>query len=66
MELRAALVGCGAMSRAWLQAAAKISNLRVVGLADLDPARLAAARAKAKARERGAERNGNGDGRSVI
>jgi predicted dehydrogenase len=39
MELKAALVGCGAMSRAWLQAAAKISDLRVVGLADLDAAR---------------------------
>ncbi len=39
MELKAALVGCGAMSRAWLQAAAKIPDLRVVGLADLDAAR---------------------------
>jgi predicted dehydrogenase len=39
MELRAALVGCGAMSRAWLQAAAKISDLSIVGLADLDRAR---------------------------
>jgi predicted dehydrogenase len=36
MELKAALVGCGAMSRAWLQAAAQIAGLRVVGLADLD------------------------------
>jgi predicted dehydrogenase len=36
MELKAALVGCGAMSRAWLQAAAKIPDLRMVGLADLD------------------------------
>ena len=39
MELKAALVGCGAMSRAWLQAAAKIPDLRIVGLADLDAAR---------------------------
>ena len=39
MELKAALVGCGAMSRAWLQAAAKIPDLRIVGLADLDSAR---------------------------
>jgi predicted dehydrogenase len=39
MELKAALVGCGAMSRAWLQAAAKTPDLRIVGLADLDPAR---------------------------
>ena len=36
MELKAALVGCGAMSRAWLSAAAKIPDLRIVGLADLD------------------------------
>jgi len=36
MELRAALVGCGVMSRAWLRAAAKAPGLRVVGLADLD------------------------------
>jgi predicted dehydrogenase len=39
MELKAALIGCGAMSRAWLQAAAKIPDLRIVGLADLEPAR---------------------------
>jgi predicted dehydrogenase len=39
MELKAALVGCGAMSRAWLQAAAKTPELRIVGLADLDMAR---------------------------
>jgi predicted dehydrogenase len=36
MELKAALVGWGAMSRAWLQAAARIQGLRIVGLADLD------------------------------
>jgi predicted dehydrogenase len=39
MTLRAALVGCGAMSRAWLQAAARIPDLRIVGLADLDAGR---------------------------
>jgi len=39
MELKAALVGCGAMSRAWLQAAAKIPDLRIVGVADLDAER---------------------------
>ena len=39
MKLRAALVGCGAMSRAWLQAAARIPDLRIVGLADLDAGR---------------------------
>jgi predicted dehydrogenase len=36
MGLRAALVGCGAMSRAWLEAAAAIEGLEIVGLADLD------------------------------
>jgi predicted dehydrogenase len=46
MELRAVLVGCGAMSRAWLQAAARIPDLRVVGLADID-----ADRAKGRAEE---------------
>ena len=46
MELKAALVGCGAMSRAWLQAAARIPDLRIVGLADLD-----ATRAKERAAE---------------
>jgi predicted dehydrogenase len=46
MELKAALVGCGAMSRAWLQAATRIPDLRIVGLADLD-----AERAKGRASE---------------
>lgn len=36
MQLKVGLVGCGAMSRAWLQAAAKIPDLRIVALADLD------------------------------
>ena len=48
MELKAALVGCGAMSWAWLQAAAKIADLRVVGLADLNTTR-----AEARAEEFG-------------
>ena len=39
MRLRASLIGCGAMSRAWLEAAAAIDGLEVVGLADLDLAR---------------------------
>jgi predicted dehydrogenase len=39
MRLRAALIGCGAMSRAWLTAAAGIEGLEIVGLADLDRAR---------------------------
>jgi predicted dehydrogenase len=48
MELTAVLVGCGAMSRAWLQAAAKTPDLRIIGLADLDPER-----AEARAEEFG-------------
>jgi predicted dehydrogenase len=39
MQLKAALIGCGAMSRVWLEAAAKVDGLRLVGLADLDTAR---------------------------
>ncbi len=39
MRLRAAIAGCGAMSRAWLEAAAKIDGLEIVGLCDLDLAR---------------------------
>ena len=38
---RAVLVGCGAMSRAWLEAARSIEDLEIVGLADIDPARAA-------------------------
>ena len=41
MSLRASLIGCGAMSRAWLEAAGKIDGLTIVGLADLDSARAA-------------------------
>lgn len=37
MDLSVALVGCGAMSAAWLKAAARIPDLRIVGLADLIP-----------------------------
>lgn len=40
------LVGCGAMSRQWLDAARQIDGLAIVGLVDLD-----AERAKARARE---------------
>lgn len=39
MALKAVLVGCGAMSRTWLEAAARIDELEIVGLADLDLAR---------------------------
>ncbi|MER8761620.1 MULTISPECIES: Gfo/Idh/MocA family oxidoreductase [unclassified Mesorhizobium] len=40
------LVGCGAMSKAWLDAAKQIDGLAIVGLVDLD-----AERARARARE---------------
>jgi predicted dehydrogenase len=40
------LVGCGAMSKAWLDAARQIDGLAIVGLVDLD-----ADRARARARE---------------
>lgn len=36
MALRAALIGCGAMSRTWLRCAAKLPGLEIVGLADVD------------------------------
>ncbi len=34
-KLNALMVGCGAMSRAWLEATAKIDDLEIVGLVDL-------------------------------
>jgi predicted dehydrogenase len=37
--LRAVVIGCGAMSRAWLEAAGRIDGLAIVGLADIDEAR---------------------------
>jgi predicted dehydrogenase len=40
-ELRAVVVGCGAMSAAWLRAAVDIDGLAIVGLADLDSKRAA-------------------------
>jgi predicted dehydrogenase len=43
--LRAVLVGCGLMSRAWLEAARQVDDLAIVGLVDIDPAR---ARARAE------------------
>lgn len=36
-ELKAVLVGCGNMSRAWLRAACELADLEMVGLVDLDP-----------------------------
>ncbi|TPN45410.1 MULTISPECIES: Gfo/Idh/MocA family oxidoreductase [unclassified Mesorhizobium] len=44
--MKAVLVGCGAMSRQWLDAARQIDGLAIVGLVDLD-----AERAKARAGE---------------
>ncbi len=41
MSLKAVLVGCGAMSKTWLEAIAQIEGLSIVGLADLDPSRIA-------------------------
>ena len=46
--MNAVLVGCGAMSKAWLDAARQIDGLAIVGLVDLD-----AERAKARALEYG-------------
>jgi predicted dehydrogenase len=34
-QLRAILVGCGAMSRVWLNAAMEIDGLHMVGLVDI-------------------------------
>lgn len=39
MSMRALLVGCGAMSRRWLDATSRIEGLEVAGLVDIDPAR---------------------------
>ncbi len=36
MVVRAVLVGCGAMSKAWLNAARQIDSLKIAGLVDLD------------------------------
>ncbi|CAN7480555.1 Gfo/Idh/MocA family protein [Mesorhizobium sp. LjRoot246] len=44
--INAVLVGCGAMSKAWLDAARQLDGLAIVGLVDLD-----ADRARARARE---------------
>jgi predicted dehydrogenase len=48
MTLRAILAGCGAMSGRWLEAAAAIDGLAIVGLVDIDPSR-----AKARAEQYG-------------
>jgi len=36
MDMRALLVGCGAMSRRWLEAAARIDGLVIAGFVDID------------------------------
>ena len=46
--LTAVLVGCGRMSRAWLEAARKVDGLRLVGFVDID-----IAQAEERARESG-------------
>ncbi|MGX5802347.1 Gfo/Idh/MocA family protein [Bradyrhizobium sp. Arg314] len=46
--MKVVLVGCGAMSKQWLDAARRIDRLAIVGLVDLD-----AERAQARAREYG-------------
>ncbi|RVA69852.1 Gfo/Idh/MocA family oxidoreductase, partial [Mesorhizobium sp. M7A.F.Ca.CA.001.11.2.1] len=46
--INAVLVGCGAMSKAWLDAAQQVDGLAIVGLVDLD-----ADRARARAQEYG-------------
>jgi predicted dehydrogenase len=46
--VNAVLVGCGAMSKAWLEAAAETESLTVTGLVDIDQSR-----AEARAREFG-------------
>jgi predicted dehydrogenase len=48
--VEAVLVGCGAMSRAWLEAARQIDGLRIVGLVDVMPER-----ARSRAAEFGLE-----------
>jgi len=48
LVLEAVLVGCGAMSRAWLDAARQIDGLKIVGLVDID-----IERARSKAAEFG-------------
>ncbi len=37
--MRAVLVGCGAMSKAWLEALRQVEGVTVSGLVDIDPAR---------------------------
>ncbi|YBV96742.1 Gfo/Idh/MocA family oxidoreductase [Phyllobacteriaceae bacterium JZ32] len=45
---RAVLVGCGAMSKAWFEAARAIGDIDIIGIVDLDPQK-----AEARAREFG-------------
>ena len=54
--LEAVLVGCGAMSRAWLEAARQIDDLSIVGLVDID-----VERARSRASEFGLSGAATGD-----
>jgi predicted dehydrogenase len=54
--LKAVLVGCGAMSRAWLEAARQIDGLSIVGLVDIDEER-----ARSRAAEFGMDGAATGD-----
>lgn len=61
MGRRAVLVGCGSMSRRWLDAAARIGGLEIVGLVDID-----ASRALALAQDRGLAAVAAGDDLDAI
>lgn len=58
---RAVLVGCGAMSRAWLEAAGTIDGLEIVGLADIDTER-----ARSRAAEFGLDKARIADGIEAL
>lgn len=49
-KTRIILVGCGGMSRVWLEAGARLENSEIVALVDLDPGK-----AQARARTHGLE-----------
>ncbi len=61
MGRRAVLVGCGSMSRRWLDAAARIGGVEIVGLVDID-----GARALALAQEQGLAAAAVGDDLDAV